>query len=164
MKGLLAGGMILALVMCGGCRSTGEPARDFTPTLARFFLETTEVGAAAVELPISGVRVTIGTKPVFTEGDVVDVDLVQVELGKCLMFQLTPTAARDLYRLTGSSQGRRLVLMLNQVPVGARRIDAPLADGRVLIFAEISDAALPVLVTNLKKTTAELQRAVARRG
>ena len=34
-----------------------------------------------------------------------------MELGKCLMFQLTPAAARDFYRLTGSHQGRRLVLV-----------------------------------------------------
>ena len=159
----LFGGVILAVLMIAGCSSLPEPKSDFTPTLARFFLETNDSGTAAVELPISGVRVTIGAKPVFTEGDVVDVDLMQVELGKCLMFQLTPSAARDLYRLTGSSQGRRLVLMLNQVPVGARRIDAPLADGRVFMFVEVSDAALPVLVSNLKKTTAELQRAIARK-
>jgi hypothetical protein len=156
-------GAAAAALIFAGCHSLGEPARDYTPTLARFFLETNEPNAAGVELPISGVRVAIGAMPVFTEGDIADVDLMQVELGRCLMFQLTPSAARDLYRLTGASQGRRLVLMLNQVPVGARRIDAPLADGRVFIFVEVSDAALPVLVTNLKKTTAELQRAIARK-
>lgn len=153
---------LLALV-ASGCKSVGETSRDFTPTLARFFLETNDPGTAAVELPISGVRVGIGPKPVFTEGDIVDVELVQVELGKCLMFQLTPAAARDLYRVTGSSQGRRLVLMLNQVAIGARRIEAPLADGRILIFAEVAEAALPVLTTNLKKTTAELQLAMSKK-
>ncbi len=163
MKRLLFAGATFVALMSAGCRSPGDAARDFTPTLARFFLETTDAGTAAIELPISGVRVAIGAKPVFTEGDILDVDLMQVELGKCLMFQLTPAAARDLYRLTGSNQGRRLVLMLNQVPVGARRIDAPLADGRVFMFVEISDAALPVLVTNLKKTTAQLQRGMARK-
>ncbi len=163
MKRLLMVAASFAVLLFAGCKSLREPARDFTPTLARFFLETTDVGTAAVELPISGVRVTIGAKPVLTEGDIVDVDLMQVELGKCLMFQLTPSAARDLYRLTASSQGRRLVLLLNQMPVGARRIDAPLTDGRIFMFAEVTDAALPVLVTNLKKTTAELQRAIAKK-
>jgi len=161
MKGLILVAALAAALAGAGCKSLDKPSRDFTPTLARFFLESTDAGTAAVELPISGVRVGIGAKPVFTEGDVADVDLMQVELGKCLMFQLTPAAARDLYRLTGSSQGRRLVLMLNQVPVGARRIDAPLADGRVFMFVEVAEAALPVLVTNLKKTTAELQQAMA---
>ena len=156
-------GVAVATLIFTGCHSLGEPARDYTPTFARFFLETNEPDTAAVELPISGVRVAIGAKPVFTEGDIADVDLMQVELGRCLMFQLTPAAARDLYRLTGASQGRRLVLMLNQVPVGARRIEAPLTDGQVFMFVEVSDAALPVLVTNLKKTTAELQRAIARK-
>ncbi len=162
MKGLLLGSAIFAAVAAVGCNSSRKPATDFTPTLARFFIESTDTGTTTVELPISGVRVPISAKPVFTEGDVVDVDLMQVELGKCLMFQLTPAAARDLYRLSGSSQGRRLVLMLNQIPVGARRIDAPLAEGRVLIFAEVAEAELPTLVTNLKKTAAELQRAMAR--
>jgi hypothetical protein len=53
--------------------------------------------------------------------------------------------------------------MLNQVPVGARRIEAPLADGRVYMFVEVPDDALPVLINNLKKTTVELQRAIARK-
>ena len=164
MKRLFATVAFFATLVCAGCKTVGEPARDFTPTLARFYLESTDVGSAAVELPVSGTRVAIGAKPVFTEGDVVDVDLMQVELGKCLMFQLTPAAARDLYRLTGSSQGRRLVLMLNQVPVGARRIDAPLVDGRLFMFVEVAEMALPVLVTNLKKTTVELQREIARKS
>lgn len=162
MKRFFCGVAVAALILAG-CHSLGEPARDYTPTFARFFLETNEPDTAAVELPISGVRVAIGAKPVFTEGDIADVDLMQVELGRCLMFQLTPAAARDLYRLTGASQERRLVLMLNQVPVGARRIEAPLTDGQVFMFVEVSDAALPVLVTNLKKTTVELQRAIARK-
>jgi hypothetical protein len=162
MKRLFAGIAVLSALTFAGCAALREPTRDFTPTIARFFLESTDAGAAAVELPVSGVRVSIGAKPVFTEGDIVDVDLMQVELGKCLLFQLTPAAARDLYRLTGSSQGRRLVLMLNQVAVGARRIEAPLAEGRIFVFAEVSEVALPVLVTNLKKTTVELQRTMAR--
>ena len=146
-----------------GCNSLHSPVRDFTPTLARFFLESTDANAATVVLPISGVRVAIGDKPIFAEGDIVDVDLAQVELGRCLLFHLTPSAARDLYRFSGSNQGRRLVLILNNVPVGARRIEAPITDGAVFMFAEVADSELPVLATNLKKTSAELQRAIARK-
>ena len=163
MKRQFTGGAIILAMIFPGCQSPGKPAPDYTPTLARFFLETNDVGTTAVDLPISGVHLIIGAKPVFTEGDIADVELMQVELGKCLMFQLTPSAARDLYQLTGASQGRRLVLMLNQVPIGARRIEAPLSDGRVFIFVEVADPALPVLVSNLKKTTAEIQRAIARK-
>ena len=105
----------------------------------------------------------IGPKPVLTEGDIVNVELMQVELGKCLMFQLTPAAARDLYRISGSNQGRRLVLFLNDVAVGARRMEGPLAEGRVFVFVEMADAALPDLVENIKKTSVALQRAAARK-
>jgi hypothetical protein len=163
MKTLLLAAALGFTLIATGCKSFGDAKRDFTPTVARIFLETNDPASASVELPISGVRVAIGAKPVFTEGDIVAVDLVQVELGKCLLFQLTPSAARDLYRLSGANQGRRLVLLLNQVPVGARRIDGPLAEGRIFMFAEVADSALPVLVTNLRKTTAELQEAIAKK-
>ena len=157
------GSCLTVLLFAAGCDSLDSTTRDFTPTLARFFLETNNTGASTVVLPISGVRVAIGDKPIFTEGDIVDVDLAQVDLGRCLLFHLTPSAARDLYRFSGANQGRRLVLVLNNVPIGARRIDSPINDGAVFVFAEVSDADLPVLATNLKKTSAELQRAIARK-
>lgn len=146
-----------------GCKSLTETKRDFTPTAANFFIETVEPEAASVELPVSGVRIAIGSKPVFTEGDLVGVELMQVDFGKCLMFQLSPAASRELYRLSGSNQGRRLVLMLNQKPMGARRIEAPLGEGHILMFVEVPETALPVLVTNLRETADELQRALAKR-
>jgi hypothetical protein len=157
-----AASLLLLTLALAGCQSAKAPL-DYTPTLPRLFLETSDPEATSVALPQSGVRVAINPKPVFTEGDIVNVELVQVDLGKCLMLQLSPAAARELYRVSASNQGRRLLLMLNQVPIGARRIDGPLADGNVLMFVEVPDVALPVLVTNLKKTTAELQRTMARK-
>jgi hypothetical protein len=148
-------------LLLAGCQ-TAEKV-DYTPTLARFFLEEADARTIGATLPQSGVRVMVGPKPVLTEGDIVNVELMQVELGKCLMFQLTPAAARDLYRVSGSNQGRRLVLFLNNLPVGARRMEGPLAEGAVLMFVEVPDAALPALVENLKKTSAAVQRAAARK-
>jgi hypothetical protein len=148
-------------LLLAGCQ-TAEKV-DYTPTLARFFLEEADARTIGATLPQSGVRVMVGPKPVLTEGDIVNVELMQVELGKCLMFQLTPAAARDLYRVSGSNQGRRLVLFLNNLPVGARRMEGPLAEGAVLMFVEMPDAALPALVDHLKKTSAAVQRAAARK-
>ena len=151
-------GLLLALA---GCQAPASA--DYTPTVARFFLEEADARTVSATLPQSGVRVMIGPKPVLTEGDIVNVELMQVELGKCLMFQLTPAAARDLYRVSGSNQGRRLVLFLNDVALGARRMEGPLAEGRVFVFVEVADTALPTLVENIKKTTAAVQRAMARK-
>ncbi|MCX6951549.1 MAG: hypothetical protein NTV51_05100 [Verrucomicrobia bacterium] len=161
MKLPLASLLLLGLALAG-CQSSAAK-KDYTPTQARFFLEEADARAVSVTLPKSGVRIAIGPKPVFTEGDFVNVELMQVDLGKCLLFQFTPAAARDLYRVSGSNQGRRLVLFLNNVPIGARRMEGPLADGAVLVFAEVPDADLPVLVDNLKKTSAEIQRVASRR-
>ncbi len=128
---------------------------DYSPTLARFFIET-PAGTVGMTLPQSGVQLAVSAKPMITEFDFVDVAVAQVELGRCLMFRLTPAAARDLYRLSVTNQGRRLVLVVNGVPLGARRIDRPLDNGTVLVFAEVADDALPALANNLRKTSAEL--------
>lgn len=159
-----AGLFAVALAVLAGCRTADVP-RDYTPTVARFFLESAEgAEAATVVLPQSGVRVPVNGKPVVTEGDIVNVELVQVDLGQCLLFQLAPSAVRDFYRLTGSHQGRRLVLTLDDRPVGARRIDGAVEDGALFVFVEIPDAQLPALVQNLKKSSAALQRELARKG
>jgi hypothetical protein len=63
--------------------------------------------------------------------------------------QLSPAAARDLYRLSVAAPGRRLVLTVDDLILGARRIDQPLADGAVLMFVEIADERLPALAARL---------------
>lgn len=156
--------LLAGVVFFGGCQ-TSVPKGDYTPTWARFFLEapSSDVGTPVV-LPRSRVNFTVNAKPVITEGDIVNVELVQVELGKCLMFQLTPSAARDFYRLSGSHQGRRLVLVANDETLGARRIDGAIADGVVYIFVEVGEEALPRWVSDLKKSSVALQREIRRKG
>mgnify|MGYP001572775818 CR=1 FL=1 len=156
-------GLLLSTLVLGGCQ-TAEPARDYRPTWARFFLESGDGSGTEIVLPQSGVRLVVNAKPVLTEGDIVAVELAQVDLGRCLMFQLTPAAVRDFYRLSGSNQGRRLVLLLNDSPVGARRVDGPVTDGVVFVFVELPDADLPKLVDDLKKSTVAFQRALARKS
>lgn len=144
----------------GGCATA--PVANDEPTVARFFLETSTRAGTEMVLPQSEATITVDVKPVFTEFDVVRVDIAEVELGKCLQFQLTPAASRDLYRLTAANQGQRLVLMAEGKAMGARRIDGPLGDGVLLMFIEMPDDELPPLQAGLNKTAVELQR-VARK-
>ncbi len=148
-----------SLLILAGCRT---PGRDYMPVAARFFLEAASGQGSGVVLPQSGVQLTLSPKPVVTEFDLVDVQEVQVELGRCLMFRVTTAAARDLYRLTASNQGRRLVLLLNGVALGARRIDGPFEEGVILIFVEAPDRELAELARNLRATSAEVQRTAGR--
>ncbi len=156
----------LALILAGllgGCASSKKPL-DYVPTLARFFLESTSGAGTPVNLPRSGVGLLLDSRPVITEGDIVNVELVQVDLGKCLFFQLTPAATRDFYRISVTHQGRRMALQINGHAMGARRIDGPITNGAIFVFVEVPDEALPALVENLKKTSAALQREMQRKG
>jgi preprotein translocase subunit SecD len=109
-------------------------------------------------LPRSGVALQLNPKPVLTEADIAGADIAEVELGRCLLLHLTPAAGRDFYRLTVAHQGRRLALQLDGVVIGARRIDGPVADGRVFLFVELPDEALPGLVEELRATAAVMRR------
>ena len=155
---------IMAVTALGfsGCQSKGPT--DFSPTHARLFLESTDGRGPTKTLPKSGVVISIGTKAMITEVDIVNAEVAQVDLGRCLMLQLTPAATRDLYRLTGSNQGKRLVLTLNNVPVGARKIEAPFTDGTLFIFVEMTDEQLESLVRDLKRTSLEIQKDIQRKS
>jgi hypothetical protein len=146
-----------------GCSSAPAP-KDYTPVSARFHLESSSGDGTPLTLPQSGVRVTVNPQPVIVEGDIINVELVQVELGKCLLFQLTPSATRDFYRMSVTHQGRRLVLLVDGMALGARRIDGAITNGAVFVFVELPETALPALVDNLKKSAVAMQRELARKG
>jgi len=112
---------------------------------------------ARVTLPVSEVELSIEAKPVLTEYDFAAVEVGELELGKCLVFRMTPEAARDLYRLTVANQGRRLVLAIDGEAWGARPIEAPIEDGVLAVFVEVPETALPELARKLAATTARMR-------
>lgn len=148
-------------LLLGGCAvPAGPPSKDYAPLVARFYLEAKpDESGVAVTLPQSGVAIAVAPKPVVVEYDIADAEIAQVELGRCLLVQLNGAAARDLYRLSVTANGRRLVLALNDRFVGARRIDQAIESGVILTFVELPDEELPALVDRLKKTSADLAEA-----
>lgn len=154
--------LFIAICLSAACGLAGCVSKSAPPTqagaLARFYLESAGGEGTPVTLPRSGVTLMLNPKPVITEGDITNVELVQVDLGKCLMFQLTPAGVRDFYRLSVSHQGRRIALQINGSVVGARRLDGAITNGVIFVFAELPDESLPALVESLKKTSAVVQR------
>lgn len=148
---------LLGAILAGGCVSKEGPGGAGNRAV-RFFLESNDGEGLAAVLPQSGVSLRLNPKPVITEVDLVGADVAQVELGRCLLLHLTPAAGRDLYRLTVAHQGRRLALELDGTVIGARRIDGPIADGRIFIFVELADEALPGLVQELRSTATAIRR------
>ncbi len=152
-------GSLWAVVGC----NTSSKKKDYDTTVARFLIEANEREAfATVTLPISGVQIAVNAKPIVTEFDYTGVSLAQSDLGKFLVFSLTADAARDVYRVTGNNQGKRLVLFINDKPVGARVIDGAFNTGSIAVFAALPDEMLPELVKNLDGTSVELQKKIAK--
>ncbi len=148
----------LGLVFLSGCQTT-EPTPLDQPLVARFFMELRPgTPGVRVQLPVSKVVLTINPKPVLVEYDIANVEFAKVDLGWCLYFQFSSAAARDLYRLSASNLGGRLVLTLNDAPVGARVLDQAIADGSLLIFVEVPNEELPPIAERLKRTSAALAK------
>jgi hypothetical protein len=153
---------VLAMVLgWSGCQTT--PEDDYEPVIAEFYVEVPPQvsGAVTMQLPRSGVQVVVSPRPLMAGADVRNVELVKVDLGLCLMFEFTPDGARTLLRVSGSNLGRRLVVTLNGKPFGARLLDGPITDGRLLTFVELSDDELTETAVNLKRTALEVQTALA---
>ena len=155
---------VLAALGMAGCTSPDQPRTGYQPLVARFYLEVRpgETGVPAL-LPVSGVTIKVSAKPVIVEYDIYNAEVARVDLGTCLLLQLTPAAARDLYRLSVSNLGRRLMLFLNDAPLGARRIEQAMPDGALLVFVEVPDAELAPMVARLKRTSAEIITAAAKK-
>ncbi len=156
MKPLVLGLMLLVLA---GCQSA--PPVKSASEKARLYLESGDEPTELLMLPQSGLQISVQPKPVFTEYDILNVEIASAELGQCLAIQLTPEATRDLYRLSLDKQGSRLVLVLGGVPFGARRMSEPLDQGTIFVFLEVPDTSLPALVATLKETCATLHPAAA---
>lgn len=149
---------LAAALLVAACQ-TSEPSPLDQPLIARFFLEARPgTPGVTVQLPVSKVMLNINPKPVLLEYDIANVEFAKVDLGWCLYFQFTSAAARDFYRLTAANTGGRLVLTLNDTPVGARVIDRPTADGSLLIFVELPNDQLPPIAERLKRTAAALAK------
>lgn len=156
----LAGALTVVLLLAGCGTPATEAAKDYAPLVARFYLEAKPgESGVAVTLPQSGVTIAVAPKPVVVEYDIANAEVAQVELGRCLLVQLNGVAARDLYRLSVTALGRRLVLALDDRFVGARRIDQAIEDGAILTFVELPDGELPALVARLKRTSGALAEA-----
>jgi hypothetical protein len=148
---------LLAALLVAGCKTTDSPLDQ--PLVARFFMEVRSgTPGVTLQLPISKVALNVNPKPVLVEYDIANVQFAKVDLGWCLYFQFTSAAARDLYRLSAANLGGRLVLTLNDTPVGARVIDQAIADGNLLIFVELPNEELPPIAERLKRTSATIAK------
>jgi len=159
---LVSFGIVGLSILLTGCSSTSK--KNYPVTVARFLVEATGDDAGVnVQLPISQVTVRVSPKAMITEYDILSAQLVQSDLGPAVMFQLNQQAGRDLFRLSATNLGSRLVTTINGAAVGARRMDRPIGDSVIISFIELPPEDLPELVTNINKTSSDLQKELADR-
>lgn len=111
-----------------------------------------------LELPVSGTQISVQGEPLVNEFEIANVELVKVDMGMALLIQTTDMGARDLYRGSVTNMGGRVVLTVNNNPIGARRIDGAIEDGKLYTFVEVDDEELGQLVIDIKKTLIEIQK------
>lgn len=151
-------------LLFAGCQSR-KP--DYTPHLTRVYLEESSRLPAQqtvdMVLPLSETHIVVRGKPSFAEWDFLHATYFETDLGPAVVFLLTPEATRDLYRLSLSNQGKRLVITINGTPVGARYIDQAIEDGRITAYIEIQDEDIPEFVRNIQLTSQDIQGRQGRR-
>ncbi len=148
--------LAIVLALASGCQ-TRRADRDFVPHLARVFVEVSDhmPPSQSVEtvLPMSRTRIAVRGRPILLEEDVLQAGQIQTDLGPALVLVLTPQAGRDLMRASSSHLGRRMVLTINGVPIGARHVDRIMDEGVISFYVEIDDDEVPQLVENIQKTS-----------
>lgn len=148
------------LALLAGCATTGTRLDPEDVRVPRFVFEdiSNQGYATLAVLPISKARIPVKNEASISEYDVLDVALVETEYGKCLHFSLTSSAARDFYKETVVNQGRRLVLLVNGIAVGVKRVDGANDTGSIFIFAEIADEQMELYVKNMRETILEIRK------
>ncbi len=152
--------LLLSLLFAGGCRAfRGE---DFPHHVARFYVETSEAYPEShrgeVTLPYSEATITINPKVQLGEWDIDRVEVFEAELGDAVAVYLMPDAARDIQMLSYNNRGRRLVLLVNDIPVGAKMMNRGIEDGVIVMYLEYPDEELEELADYITRTSEVARR------
>jgi len=159
----LAFALIAFALLGSGCASWQKPSSQ-PGAYAWFLLEADpDKEGFPLGLPVSGVAIRVAPKPVISEFDIVEAAVAEVDLGHCLALRLTGEAARDLYRMSVSQMGKRLVLLVNGRALGARVLDGAIEGGVLFVFVEVTDEELHALVREINTFAASLQAHAAKR-
>ncbi len=155
--------LVLAMGFVTGCASSSKK-RDFDHAAVRFLLEAGPGEAGVVvRLPSSGTMITVIPKVLFTEFDVTNVEVMESDLGRVMLFHFTTAAGRDLYRQTVRRQGLRIVTTVNGQAVGAVRLDRPISQGYVLTHIEADPADFEKLAKSIRLTSEAARKDLEKR-
>lgn len=158
MKRVIVSGLLSVFVVFAflGCRQEEDVENMRVP---RLMLESRGVDygnmtGSTLTLPVSGTVVRVLKDPVVNEFEIINVEMVKVDLGLAMLVETTDKGGRELYRKTVTNKGGRIVLTVNDNPIGARRIDRAISDAKFYTFVEVDDDELGQLVLDIKESLA----------
>ena len=152
---------VLAASLLSGCKSTEGP-KNYDIAVARFVFESGDANgyASVAELPVSRVRIPLSSGAALSEFDIEGVQVAEVELGRCLVFAFSPAASRALMRESSLNLGKRLVLLINGQPIGVRKVEQPISDGRIFMFLETKDGELEKIANDIVGTSLNARKRI----
>lgn len=147
-----------AVVAMAGCASRPpEPV----PAVPRVWLEgVATAGARTVRLPVSGTAIALEAKPLLFEFDLAGIEIVPTPVGDALALTFSPAALRDLERYAVGGV-RRLVLLVDDRPLGVHASVSGKRGAAFLFHLEIPKEELPALVQRLRAAAAQARRRLA---
>lgn len=143
------------LTLLSGCRD--EPPEH----ILRVYLSSDNAAYAkktrSFQLPVSEQEVQVTKEPLFMEGDIIEVDLAQVKMGKGILLHMDSAATRQLYRTSVASNGGKLILTINGKAIGYRPLKGAIQSGKLFMFVEMRDKKLESMIPNLKESVRRVQ-------
>lgn len=144
---------LFGLLLFTGCASRKPPSIP-----VQFYVEVNYPTEENQNYTAKQLLSRIGANPVIVGSEILAVDLVRVDAGMCLLFQLNTQASFRLYNITAQNLGKRLILVINDEPIGVRHIDEIISNGRLFTFVDIPDNELPALVIGLQEDLKKQQK------
>ncbi len=144
---------ILALCSCNSSEDDNEHKKLITFHVGAKGTFDSGIARETVVLPLSGFSIITNKEQFMYNGDLVKADLAQVNdvggIVKGFYFTCQERGAKRLMQATGANMGSFIVVKYDGTPIGARKIDTTITDGKVFIVSEVPEKDLEKMLKDL---------------
>jgi hypothetical protein len=144
----------LSLVALAGCSTANSGPHH---TVARFYLESSAENAVHVQLSPTAEKIGVNQQPLITEYNYSDVAVTQSAVGAGLRFKLTPAAIRAVHDLVEANATARIVLLIDNKPVGAARLVQAFDGFGLAVLVGIEPDKLARIAEEVRQTAATVK-------
>ncbi len=165
MRRLLTAALAAISLAAVGCSSDDEePRTKHTPALHIEAVEASRWGSRRITMPQTGLRYDIVGAPVVPEGNFIATGVYEVGppdmRRNALLVQVDNKGAGEIYAMSGKANGKRLFLLVDDMPVGVRLIDGPMRGGDIFFDVEVPGASKAERDQALFKLSDDLNEAI----